>query len=137
MRFNNNPNALNAGVTCAGAGFHRISGGTTSVNVPLSGPNFGLDGGTLTGAGTLTVTGTMEWNGGTRSGSGATILNSGAVLDIQSVNVQIAGTHTIQGPGTVNWTNGILRGGPLTVAAPLNISGSSLKEIQDGVLNVE
>src|SRR5262245_56083332 len=136
MRFNGGPNELNAGVTFAGAGFHRISGGTTNVNVPLSGPNFGLDGGTLTGSGTLTVSGTFDWTAGTRSGSGATVLNNGAMLNIQTGNVHTAGGHTVQGAGTVNWTDGRLSNGTLTIAALLNISGSSTKTLHNATLNV-
>ena len=54
-----------------------IAGGTAAFNTDFSGFTLTMNGGTLTGAGTVTVTDKLEWSGGTMAGTGKTVLASG------------------------------------------------------------
>lgn len=58
-----------------------------------------LDSGTLTGSGTLTVTETMAWNGGTMDGTGTTVIASATTLDIVGIASRTLG-RTLDNFGT-------------------------------------
>src|SRR5205085_706535 len=57
---------------------------------------------TLTGNGTLTVRDSLFWSAGTMSGSGRTILETNAILNIASG--VFLNTRTLENGGTVLWT---------------------------------
>ena len=63
----------------------------------------------LTGTGRLSISGTGTWTGGTMSGSGATIIQPGATLNVATF-IGYAGvyqtTRTLENGGTINWGGG-------------------------------
>jgi hypothetical protein len=68
--------------------------------------------GTLTGAGELDVSGSWSWTGGTQSGSGSTVIDSGAST---TVNVGPGGrvwldTRTLVNQGTMTLSSGSIQG---------------------------
>ncbi len=75
---------------------------------------FNLTGGTLTGSQVASVLHQMDWNGGTMSGSGRTIIAPGATLNIP-VTVTL-NTRTLENAGTILWTGGnvAMSGGVIT-----------------------
>ncbi len=129
---------LNAGATMAagsavaGPGRLRVPGSTVTVNAAMSASNLVLEGGTLTGAGDLTVTGVMTWTAGTLAGTGKLMLGAGAALNIQG-NVTSGGRPIDSAAGAVNWTTGTI-GGTLVNTGVLNIGGAATKTV-GGVIN--
>lgn len=73
---------------------------------------------TLTGSGTLKVRGNLFWTGGTMSGSGRTILESNATLNIQ--NTVTLNARTLENRGTILWGGGIfsVTGGAVITNSP-------------------
>lgn len=71
-----------------------------------------LEGGTLTGAATLNVSEAFTWTGGTMSGSGATVLESGASGSINpGSGVSVALTaRTLSNDGDLTWSSGSVEG---------------------------
>jgi RHS repeat-associated protein len=63
-----------------------------------------LNGGTLTGAGTLDVSGSLSWNYGTMSGSGATVIEPGASATLKG-GTQLT-KRQLDNEGTATLTNG-------------------------------
>jgi len=61
-------------------------------------------GATLTGSGTLTIRGTFLWTQGSMTGSGRTVLETGAVMNVAG-GVSLA-TRTLENGGTAFWTGG-------------------------------
>src|SRR5690348_15147450 len=58
----------------------------------------------VTGAGNLTVAGTLNWANGTMSGTGATTINSGGVVAIGSGGVTLG--RTLNNSGSGSWSGG-------------------------------
>jgi YD repeat-containing protein len=102
---------LNNAATITGPGFAHLSGGTLTVSGGVGAQNFEVAGGTLTGSGTLTVSGTLSWTGGTMSGTGATSVigtlalsgGSAKILDVRTLTN--AGSATWSGTGNVYLSN--------------------------------
>jgi hypothetical protein len=60
---------------------------------------------TLTGSGTLTLYGPSTWVHGTMSGSGRTVVESGAVLSVANlIGTEHLNTRTLENGGTVLWS---------------------------------
>lgn len=108
---------LNPGAQLTGPGRYRINGISANVvgNGDVTVQNFDLVNGssTLSGTGALTIADIMNWTAGTMSGSGRTIIPSGATLILGSSG----GTglqRTLENGGTVLWTGagtlGLLNG---------------------------
>ena len=57
-----------------------------------------LTGGTLTGAGTVDVSGSLSWEGGGMAGSGSTVIASGATASLGDVNIE--GSRLVVNEGT-------------------------------------
>ena len=118
-------NHFGAGTTFSGAGTIQLSGGTSSVDADLTIDKLTLAGATLTGDGTMTVTGTLGWTSGTLTGSGGTVIASGGQLAISG------GAHTIGGrpidntAGPINFNGGTLTGS-FTNRGAFNISLSGV-----------
>jgi hypothetical protein len=84
----------------------------------------------LTGAGNLTVNGTLNWTNGTMSGTGTTTIGSGGVLAIGSAGVILG--RALNNGGTTTWA-----GGNLTMSAGVvfnNLSGGTFDITADGKL---
>ena len=85
----------------------------------------------LTGAGNLTVNGTLNWANGTMSGAGVTSIGSGGVLAIGSGGVTLA--RTLNNSGAATWAGGNLAAS--TGAAVNNLAGATFDITADGHLN--
>ena len=84
----------------------------------------------LTGAGNLTVNGTLNWANGTMSGAGTTTIGSAGVLAIGSGGVTFG--RTLNNGGTGTWA-----GGNLTMSAGVtfnNLAGGTFDITADGRL---
>ena len=66
----------------------------------------GTVGGGLTGAGTVTISGTGAWNNGTMSGGGRTAVKPGASLSIANGSGLGLSSRTLENAGTVVWAGG-------------------------------
>jgi len=80
-----------------------LSNGTLSIAASSTLSDLNVSDGTLTGAGDLTVTGTMNWSGGTMSGTGTTTLAQGGALDLSYI-LSLDG-RTLVNAGTATWTS--------------------------------
>jgi hypothetical protein len=99
-----------------------ISGGTLSVGATSTAANLTLSGGTLTGAGAITVSGSFSWSGGVQSGSGSMTISSSATFTLNSSSSALTlSGRTVNNAGTANWTgSGALQ---LNAGASWNNSG--------------
>jgi len=117
------------------AGTYQFSTGTlklTSSGTVSSGATMDLISGTLSGAGTLTVNGTMNWTGGTMSdgmmGSGTTTIASGGVLNISGSASKTLTDHIVNNNGAINWSGGTIQnnsGATLNNAGTFTLQGDN------------
>src|SRR5262245_26833911 len=80
-----------------------VSSGSVTLTGSQAVTNFNLSGGTVTGAGDLTVSGIWNWTAGSMSGTGETVVAASGTLTI-SGGVSLGRTLTVNGTG--NWTAG-------------------------------
>ncbi|HEX7469457.1 MAG TPA: putative Ig domain-containing protein, partial [Verrucomicrobiae bacterium] len=85
----------------------------------------------LTGAGDLTVNGTLNWVNGTISGAGVLSIGGGGLLAIGSGGVTLA--RTLKNGGTTTWAGGNLTAS--TGATINNLAGGTFDITADGHLN--
>src|SRR5436190_5718458 len=106
VAFTSGINTLASGTTFTGAGVARVTNGTLSVNGAVTAQNFDLVvGGTLTGSGTFTVNGVMNWTGGVMdspsSPVGVTTIANGAVLNLGGISAaKVLLQRTLNNNGT-------------------------------------
>ena len=81
-----------------------ISGGSFSVAEPSTLSDLVVSNGTLTGDGVVTVTDTLSWSGGTMSGTGKTVLASGANGAISGTSANKIVGRTLENAGTIDYT---------------------------------
>ena len=68
---------------------------------------FNFNGFNLSGSLAVTVLHQMTWIGGTMTGSGRTLIQPGAILNLANVNViNLTGGRTLENGGTILWTSG-------------------------------
>ena len=97
---------LDAGVAINGASTARVNGGTLTVAGAATALNLEInEGGTLDGAATLSVGGTLQWTGGTMAGSGLTQITAGASLSISGASGKNL-MRAINNAGTTTWSQG-------------------------------
>jgi autotransporter-associated beta strand protein len=123
-----------------------VTGGTLTVGADVAVSNLSLDGGTIAGAGKLTLSGSTTWSRGTMSGAGVTRITSGATLamtgttgspTVEGRTLELAGSATDDAPTLVVQNGGVLNvqsGGALALRGGLvsYVGGAT-----PGVLNVE
>ena len=131
---------LNAGSNLSDTQALTINVGTVNVNVTDTVGSLSLQGGTVTGLGTLTVNGAMAMSGGTIA-SGATVNAGGAkTLTGGTIVGTLGGAGSTTITGTVNLAGGTLTGGPVTVGAggTLNTAGvvNAATTVSGGTLNL-
>ena len=133
---------INAGATFTGPGFTHVDGGTMTVSGPANAANLGLDAGTLTEAGDLTITSEFDMSGGTLAGTGSTILAAGAQMNLEGgpeSNNQLTvdgGPIDSTAAGTaVDWTGGYLSG-MVDIQGTFNINSSQIPELDAGTINL-
>jgi uncharacterized repeat protein (TIGR01451 family) len=128
-----------------------LLGGTSTVNTGFSTPNFKQTGGTLAGSGNVTVSNTFDWQGGTQTGLGTTVVNGPGSITGTSLStldsgrtLSIAGGSFVYNPGAgggLAFTNGstlTMSGGTLDLqgdtaitadaASAINVSGGTVKK---------
>ena len=81
-----------------------INTGTAFVDSNFNIHNFTFSGGTLDGAGNLSISSTFAWSGGILQGSGTISLGSSATMNVTNTS---AGTlfRNIDNSGTINWSS--------------------------------
>jgi hypothetical protein len=113
--------ALETNCVVSGDGFLYVGG---SVNLATKGPvsvrNLQLVSGTISGTGSLSISGTFNWTGGNRE-SGPTVIQPNAVLNLSGANPKGFYYHTLENAGTINWDGaGTLSGHSSPVLSNLN-----------------
>jgi len=83
-----------------------LTGGTLSINGSSNLTNFTQSGGTLSGTGTVNISGPANWTGGTMDGSGNTIANAGLIIS-GGENHFLTGGRTLESNGTAIWSNAL------------------------------
>ncbi len=119
---------LGAGASASGAGVLLVNGGTLTVAdaAEVEVENFTLSSGTLTGAGTLDVTGLLRWTGGQMTGSGAT--GASGTLEISGTGAKTITARTLNNAGTATWTGtGNIIGG----------AGNTINNLAAGVFDIQ
>jgi hypothetical protein len=139
VEFTGGTNTLAAGTSFSGGGTVRLDGFDTRVEVAaaLSLPRFEQAGGTLAGAGTLTVTSVYDWDGGTQGGAGTTVIPAGATLNLRNAagTVTLAG-RTLQNGGTAVWSgSGGFGAGQFTSGLLHNLAGATFDAQVDGAFD--
>ena len=120
--------AFNGGTAFLGTGVMRITAGTAAFGGLIRAPrlefaggnmavdeeatiiDFVLTGGTMSGAGRLTLSGTSTWSGGLMTGGGTTVVASGATLNLTGGDKDLV-NRGLENNGTVVWSSGRLRTG--------------------------
>ncbi len=98
---------LQDGASLIDAGFARVQGGTVTVAGNVTATNIGLDSGTLAGSGTLEVTGSFRWTGGTiADATGTLLLDPGAAMSISGTAGKTLNARTLNLNGDVTWSGG-------------------------------
>ncbi|HEX6641551.1 MAG TPA: IPT/TIG domain-containing protein, partial [Thermoanaerobaculia bacterium] len=122
--FNANALTLNAGSILSGTGF-TIAAGATTVSGPSAveaGSAMTMSGGTLTGTSTLTIDGTLDWNGGVMSDGASVTVPAGKTMTISGPAQKILQSgFTLNIAGAAHWTGGSIA-----------VNNSSLLNIQSG-----
>ncbi len=112
---------LAAGTSLTGDGTFRLTGGTLTIPGAVNFGKFVQTGGTI--AGTNTLTGLIDWHGGTWNAATpglVTTLGPAAILNLGNNADHDFNQRTVINQGTVNWQNGYIRsgaGGSFTNAA--------------------
>ncbi len=98
-----------------------------------------LKGGTLTGTGDLTVTGGINWRGGTMSGPGRTVIAPDGVLILNTATADLTLSRAVENNGTTTWAIGTkfiyLRGGTFnnTATGVFNVSAAATMNAYSGI----
>ena len=94
---------MNTSTSITGAGATQLTSGTLTIAGAVAAESFKIAGGTLNGAGDLTVSGLLTWTGGTMSGSGKTTIEATSALNISGSTVNL-NQRTLENHGTTTWT---------------------------------
>ncbi len=98
---------LNDGASLVDTGFARVQGGTVTVAGSVTATDIGLDSGTLAGPGTLEVTGSFDWTGGSIADpNGTLLLDPGATMSISGTSGKTLNARTLDLNGDVTWSGG-------------------------------
>jgi hypothetical protein len=81
-----------------------INTGTSFVDGNFAVHNFTLTGGTLDGAGSLSVSNTFNWSGGVMQGAGTVSLGSSATMNVTNTSDSFL-FRNIDNSGTINWSS--------------------------------
>lgn len=107
LTFAGGTHVLNTGVTFTGAGCARVFSGTVNIVGDVTAANLCQEGGTLTGPGTLTVTGTFDWTGGSMTNpNGVTAIAAGGALILSGNSLKTLNGRTLDLDGITLWLDG-------------------------------
>ena len=138
LLVNSDTYTFGAGTTVTGAGTVSVSAGTLSVPGNVSVPNFSQTGGTVDGAGVLTLTNVANWSTGTMQGGGTTEVGSTGTLNLitpsakalnnRTLSAVAGGTINLTGNGTINLSNGanVANAGTLLITADNTFNDAGL-----------
>ena len=131
LRLSGASYTIEPGLTLDGTGQLIFDSGTLTADTGISLPNYTQNGGTLRGAGTVTVTGAFSWTGGVMRDAGKTLVAAGAAGSLSGGNnkdlasgriLENAGSFTVSG-GTVFFNRDNFGGG----AVINNLAGATLE----------
>ena len=128
---------LDDGLDVSGAGTVGLSGGTVTVAGAATLPDLVQTGGTLTGAGTLTVTGQTTWAGGNESGTGTPDAQGGMNIGDQLGDQEFLDQRTLDNAGSATLA-GYSSGYGLYLSSGATIdneAGASFAFITDAVIH--
>ena len=118
VNFTGGTFTLNSGAQLNGDGLYEVTGSATlAVNAAVSIENLELSS-ILTGSGTLRVSSLLNWSGGAISGTGRTLVASGATLDITNTTVSLdstlenAGATLVAGNGRIGGNGAVITNDP-------------------------
>jgi len=104
VRVTGGTQSLAGGTSLAGAGRYEVAGGALSINGPVNADHLDVSAGTLTGAGNVTVLGSMNWTGGAQTQvGGVTTIAPGATLTIANP-AAVTLSRRIDNQGVAEWT---------------------------------
>ncbi len=119
-----------AGSTISGPFNIEISSGATTfpwATTVSSGSQLTLSGGMLWSSLNTTINGSLLWTGGGMAGQGATTLNNGASVTINTLNNPLSLRRTLNNYATINWTGGSYN--------PLGFDGATFNNRPGGIIN--
>jgi parallel beta-helix repeat protein len=99
--------SLPEGGSVTAGGVLRISGGALDIGGPTAadvGTQIILNSGDLRGTGTLTVSGTLSWAGGSMSGTGITAIAAGGTATLGGTVDKLLVNRTLNSAGTLDWS---------------------------------
>ena len=118
---------LNVNSDGVGTASARFDNGVTFATVNLG------EGGTIEGAGNLTVTGAMNWTGGAMTGTGSTIIAAGANLNVLGTGLRRSDRAIV-----LNGNASLEAGGGLVLAASaLTLNAGTALDLRDNALIVD
>lgn len=116
LLINSDTYTMSTGATVTGAGTVNLAAGTLSIAGPtVTIPALNMTNGTLSGGGTLSLTGSSVWSGGTMSGAGTTEVANGGTLTLsagslalatRALTVVVGGTLNVTTTGTLSLSTG-------------------------------
>jgi hypothetical protein len=125
------------------AGTYEVTGstvvqGTATFSVDVTLPNLTFSSGGVTGDATVTVTGVLQWLGGTMAGRGRTVAAGGLVIsgDNKSLTqrtIDSLVSTTLMGPGSINVRDGAVFNNP--AGAVFTVAGDVTINWPDGALS--
>ncbi|HPA47788.1 MAG TPA: hypothetical protein PK395_18640, partial [bacterium] len=104
IQFDQGTFVFNEGTSCTGEGWIYQSNSSLAITTPISAPNFILENGTLSGYGSLDISGTFDWRSGTMRGLGSTNIGPGGTLSINGGGTKRISQRTLSNAGTATWT---------------------------------
>ncbi|MEK7856029.1 MAG: Ig-like domain-containing protein, partial [Acidobacteriota bacterium] len=126
---------LNAGTYFDNAGSIQITSILdVNADVELSGVVTISGGGAIQGAGNLTISGAMDWQSGTMSGTGTTQIASTGTLNISGASSKTLTQRVINNSGTVNWSARVAGGSDARLN---NLAGATIAVQATGITHFD
>jgi RHS repeat-associated protein len=133
VTFSNGRVTINGTYTMTGLTTIGNSGPVVNFNSDVSLPKLQFNNGILAGSGTLTLTGSATWTGGSMTGSGATHIAAGAALDIGgAAEKALGGSQRLVNDGILTLTGA----GDLSQQSVGTLTNNDLFELRDGARGV-
>ncbi len=113
-----------------------ISGATVNLVTSQSVPNLIFSGGTLAGAGDLTIVSNLTWSAGIMAGTGRTLLGSAAIGALTTAGIKGL-NRVLENSGTINYSGTVLAFGYTAAVAGTinNLAGAVFNVTGEGDLN--
>lgn len=125
--FDGGTHSLTNGAAVIGTNATRLGAGTVTVDASVGATRFEITGGTLTGAGNLTISEEFRWSGGTLSGSGMITILPPASLQMSGGSNKTLSGRTFNHSGAGTWTG----------TGTFSLSSGSFNVLAGGVFNIQ